>query len=72
MYVRKSLHIQHMHTYARIYVHMYICTYVYNTFTSKIKGSFCSLNVIYHNHSSPGVLTVLQLPNVTLSHLRPK
>ena len=30
-----------------------------NTFTPQIKGSFCSLNVIYHNLSSPGVL---QLP----------
>ena len=30
-----------------------------NTFTPQIKGSFCGLNVMYHNHSSPGVL---QLP----------
>ena len=27
-----------------------------NTFTPQIKGSFCGLNVMYHNHSSPGVL----------------
>ena len=30
-----------------------------NNFTPQIKGSFCSLNVMYHNHSSLGVL---QLP----------
>ena len=29
------------------------------TFTPQIKGSFCGLNVMYHNHNSPGVL---QLP----------
>ena len=33
--------------------------YVCNTFTPQIKGSFWGLNVMYHNHSSPGVL---QLP----------
>ena len=27
-----------------------------NTFTPQIKGSSCGLNVMYHNHSSPGVL----------------
>ena len=30
-----------------------------NTFTPQIKGSFCGLNVMYHNHSSPGVLQLL-------------
>ena len=30
-----------------------------NTFTPQIKGSFCGINMLYHNHSSPGVL---QLP----------
>ena len=30
-----------------------------NTFSPQIKGSFSSLNVMYHNLSSPGVL---QLP----------
>ena len=34
---------------------MYLC----NPFTPQIKGSFYGLNVMYHNHSSPGVL---QLP----------
>ena len=32
-----------------------VCT----TFTPQIKGSLCGLNVMYHNHSSPGAL---QLP----------
>ena len=32
---------------------------VYNTFIPQIKGSFCGLNVMYHNHSSAGVV---QLP----------
>ena len=30
-----------------------------NTFTPHIEGSLCGLNVMYHNHNSPGVL---QLP----------
>ena len=30
-----------------------------NTFTP-LKRSFCSINVMYHNHSSPGMLQLLQ------------
>ena len=33
--------------------------YTCNTFTPQIKGSFCGLNVMYHNHGSS---CVLQLP----------
>ena len=31
-------------------------TCICNTFTPQIKGNFCGLNAIYHNHSSPYVL----------------
>ena len=51
----------HMHAWMR--ARMHVCMYVScicNTFTHQIiKGNFCGLNVMYHNHSSPGVL---QLP----------
>ena len=55
-----------------------------NIFTLQIKGSFCCLNIMYHNHSFPGVLhfpycattsqwNVIQLPIemhiITLQHL---
>ena len=54
---------RYVRMYVRTYACMYVCMYVScicNTFTHQIiKGSFCGLNVMYHNHSSPGVL---QLP----------
>ena len=37
----------------------YVTSIICNTFTPQIKGSFYGLNVMHHNHSSPGVL---QLP----------
>ena len=57
-----------------------MCIYIYicNTFTPQIKGSLCDLNVMYHNHSSPGALQlpsgmhtiVLQLPLVCYNDTR--
>ena len=38
------------------YVSMYVCMHVCNTCTPQIKVSFCGLHVMYHNHSSPGLL----------------
>ena len=48
----EGIHIRHITS-------AYVTTNICNTFASQIKGSFCGLNMMYHNHSSPGVL---QLP----------
>ena len=35
---------------------------------TQIKGSFCGLNVINHNHSTLGVFQMLQCVNITHSY----